>query len=649
MEFNERYIFDTTSDLLAEGPHARVYKAFDKLLQRDICLKVFSKDFAAGSPVIQQLNRAGIFFHPNICAFYDLIEVSATNIFGEKEIQPVGIFEYNNCGNITTFLKNSREPELIKKLIKDVLKGLSYLHSLENPHLDLKPNNILIKKVVATPVAKITDFLNSVNIKTERAYSETTSAALAYKAPEHFTSHQALLDYRADIWSLGTIVFEIITGNSLFHKVTDTTETTIKNILMADYKHKIAGLPEPFKTFVAKCLVRDVNSRNVSLEELSTILDESEKSIKPNIIQAVTSISAVENTIIAPTILLREGEPEKVIPTPIETQPQESKKEEQKKTIVIPLITAASIKEPISEKVTATASATLGVGNIATLLLLSTALLLCIGVGTYTYLNSNEKETAPERISEKITIPNTVAVPKEIPSNKKEADEQKQKEIPEIVNSQPIEIVKPPIQYQVAAPSIVTNTEVEPIVPKLPDYGTLYADKNYNFNLSLPSLGKEYTLWANHATVKEIGLNNFTLVPNTIDPITVMVLDKKDRTKITEKTYLVRAKPLLVATLGDDINGGYASAQMIISKLSMQVKADGKPMKVKSFRLTCASGTCSVTESQDGFFNSSIIQFLRKTKAGEKIHFDNIRAIDQEGEEYQVKDFSVTLTDSFIH
>ena len=160
-EFKERYLFDPQRDLIAEGAYSRVFHATDALLQRDICIKLFRKELVAGSPLIRELSRAGVFFHPNVCAFYDLVEIEETNVIGEVEIQPIGIVEYMNGGTITDyFAKHHPDDAHIQKLIKDILRGLSYLHSIGKPHLDIKPANLLIKLTAAEPVAKVTDFLN---------------------------------------------------------------------------------------------------------------------------------------------------------------------------------------------------------------------------------------------------------------------------------------------------------------------------------------------------------------------------------------------------------------------------------------------------------------------------------------------------------
>jgi serine/threonine protein kinase len=230
-EFKERYVFDPQHDLIAEGTYSRVFRAVDSLLQRDICIKYFRKELMASSPLIKELNRAGIFFHPNICAFYDLIEIEETNVLGEVDKQPIGIVEYVNGGMLTDYVrKEGQDPEMTKKLIKDVIKGLSYLHSLGRPHLDLKPGNLLVKLTENDPIAKISDFLNSENVNALSVPSTVMPQQLCYKAPEYFEGAYGELSVKADIWALGLVVYEMISGEKLFYKDGDTVEKVIRNI-----------------------------------------------------------------------------------------------------------------------------------------------------------------------------------------------------------------------------------------------------------------------------------------------------------------------------------------------------------------------------------------------------------------------------------
>ena len=273
-EFKDRYLFDPQHDLLAEGTYTRVFKATDTLLQRDICIKYFRKEMIAGSSLIKELNRANVFFHPNICAFYDLIEIEETNLLGEVEQQPIGIIEYMNGDTIVAYLQKHKEDSgIAKKLFKDVIKGLSYLHSIGKPHLDLKPGNILVRLSANEPVAKITDFLNTENLHTTAVPASIKPLTLSYKAPEYFQNTIAQQTVKADIWSFGLIMYQVFANENLFYKEGDTVEKVIRTICHGDYWAGVHTLPEPFLSIVKRCLIRDVNERNISLEELSLMLD----------------------------------------------------------------------------------------------------------------------------------------------------------------------------------------------------------------------------------------------------------------------------------------------------------------------------------------------------------------------------------------
>jgi hypothetical protein len=83
---------------------------------------------------------------------------------------------------------------------------------------------------------------------------------------------------------------------------------------------------------------------------------------------------------------------------------------------------------------------------------------------------------------------------------------------------------------------------------------------------------------------------------------------------------------------------------MLLAKLTIQAKSEnGTYNKVKSFRMTCKSGSCNINDvSNDGTFNESMIRFLHNVKAGEKLYFENIIAEGDNGQPIKLDDFQIT-------
>ena len=613
-EFKDRYLFDPQHDLLAEGTYTRVFKATDTLLQRDICIKYFRKEMIAGSSLIKELNRANVFFHPNICAFYDLIEIEETNLLGEVEQQPIGIIEYMNGDTIVAYLQKHKEDSgIAKKLFKDVIKGLSYLHSIGKPHLDLKPGNILVRLSANEPVAKITDFLNTENLHTTAVPASIKPLTLSYKAPEYFQNTIAQQTVKADIWSFGLIMYQVFANENLFYKEGDTVEKVIRTICHGDYWAGVHTLPEPFLSIVKRCLIRDVNERNISLEELSLMLDGlGVETIKTPLIEEPTKMEENEVPIsVSPSAI--------ATPPPLTIEPTPSPKPE-KLGLSIPIILAA--------------------------------LVILIGISAFIWtMIEHRQPTHATSIIGNFKNDTLAPLASTSPVEKRTIDT-----ITQVVHDT-VKVVQ--VLQTVVKPSFVPPAKSERIpegnqintqqanahvLPTLPIFESLSIDRPYYFDLKTPLLSDiEFELFSENAAITALGKNTFYVKPLKSGALNIMVLDKLTHGKIAEKVYLVKAKSIPKATLGDDIIGGFVSPKLLLAKLTLQARSENGNYKVKSFRMTCKSGSCDINDvSNDGNFNESMIRFLHNVKAGEKLYFENIVAEDESGQPMKLDDIQVT-------
>ena len=632
-EFKERYLFDPQRDLIAEGTYSRVFHATDSLLQRDICIKLFRKELVAGSPLIRELSRAGVFFHPNVCAFYDLVEIEETNVIGEVEIQPIGIVEYMNGGMITDYVaKHEPDAAHLQKLIKDIIKGLSYLHSIGRPHLDLKPGNLLIKLTATEPIAKITDFLNSENLHTRSVPVAIDPQQLCYRAPECFENSYGEQGLRADIWSLGVMVYELVSGRKLFWSESDTVEKVIRNVCYTDYWSSVHELPEPYITFVKKCLVRNVEDRNVSLEELTLILDgyktEEPKPMAPPVVVA------------APVLETVTVKPVKVpeVPIAVATIKKETPAPEE---VIIP---------PLTED-EASAHGNKRSGGLSVLIILGSLMILA-GISAFIWKIVDDRHyPAQARSTSSLIKTDTVRIATRIDSSGIRAEAS-----PRVVHDtvKMIQIQQRPVAATFTAPVKTPNLEEGvqvnnmdikvKVMPALPYFDYLWVDKPYYFDLKTPLMSdEEYQLYSETAAITALGKNTFYVKPTQPGAMDVMVLDKETHAKIVEKVYAVREKSRPIATIGDDITGGFVSPKMLLAKLTMQARTDNGNLKIRSFHMTCNSGACDIQDvSDNGKFNESMIKFLRNVRPGEKLYFDNIIAEDESGKPIKLDPFQIT-------
>ncbi len=273
MTFQERYKYNPNTDLLGKGGFARVYKATDTVLDREVALKIFSTDTSQKYDLVSEIKKVIKLEHPNLCRYYDVAFVEFINAFGEEEKHQIGVLEYLDGGDLKSYCL--KHPGQQIKLLTDVLHGLSFLHKRGIIHRDLKPANILIKNSEDGPLAKITDFGISKEVGSNHTSSSLLMGTIEYMAPEQFSPAKYGIDGKIgtnlDLWSFGLMVYELVTGKSLFGSrgSESSAEQVMSNILNNEViEDKITNLPEPYLSVVKRCLIKDAKQRVQSGEEL---------------------------------------------------------------------------------------------------------------------------------------------------------------------------------------------------------------------------------------------------------------------------------------------------------------------------------------------------------------------------------------------
>ncbi|MEO5682167.1 MAG: protein kinase [Chitinophagaceae bacterium] len=275
-----RYEYLPAAHLIGKGGFSRVYKAYDKKLSRWVALKIYKTgEFSDRYSPIAEITRVVNLDHPNICRYLDIEEIENENPFGENEKIQVCVMELLDSGNFAEYYKTNKNPEVLKKLLQDILNGLSYLHKNGIIHRDIKPGNILIKQTIEGPVAKITDF--GISKKSDSTNSNSSSAlivSIPYMAPEQLNAKRYGINegisFNLDLWSLGVTIYEVITGKVLFkNSEQDNSEQIMANIMAPELPEKLNDLPEPFRNIVSHCVIKNARERASKAEELMVILN----------------------------------------------------------------------------------------------------------------------------------------------------------------------------------------------------------------------------------------------------------------------------------------------------------------------------------------------------------------------------------------
>jgi len=200
---------------LGKGAMGLVYLARDPLIGRQLALKTFQMGLSAGDEELGQFRArflreaqsAGILSHPNIVTIHDVVVSEDGSI--------VIAMEYVKGTDLKILMQRQRQGRLDQRFVIDVVAqiadGLDYAHSKGVIHRDIKPANVII---TAEKQAKITDFgiarVDTSNLTTEGQLLGTPN----YMSPEQIQGKE--VDHRTDLFSLGVMLYEMLTRKKPF-------------------------------------------------------------------------------------------------------------------------------------------------------------------------------------------------------------------------------------------------------------------------------------------------------------------------------------------------------------------------------------------------------------------------------------------------
>jgi eukaryotic-like serine/threonine-protein kinase len=195
--------------VLGGGAFGLVYEAFDTQLERPVALKVPSvKLFRTGRSVdvfLQEARVAAQLKHPGLVAVYD-IQQTRDHLFIVQELIP-GL-------NLAEWVARQRpSSEQFVRILIEIAEALSFLHQRRYVHRDVKPANVIIDQ---DGHAHVTDFGLTLHEATQRSHAGIVSGTPAYMSPEQVRGESHRLDGRSDLWSLGVILYEWLTGSRPF-------------------------------------------------------------------------------------------------------------------------------------------------------------------------------------------------------------------------------------------------------------------------------------------------------------------------------------------------------------------------------------------------------------------------------------------------
>ncbi len=250
-------------DCLGAGAFGVVYLAHDTLLDRRVALKVPKKarfptpehlaQFVAEARLAAQLN------HPNIIAVYD--------VFEERDVVFM-VMEYVEGQSLRSLMRGvPMNPIDAARLMEQIADAVAYANQRGLVHRDLKPSNVLIDK---EGVPHVTDFGLAVHEETQRLADRQSAGTPGYMAPEQVRGQNNLLDGRTDLWSLGVILYEMLTGRRPFVGVDQ--EEIFYRILHQEPKPLRQIRPETppeLEAICLRCLAKPIGQRYSTVADLA--------------------------------------------------------------------------------------------------------------------------------------------------------------------------------------------------------------------------------------------------------------------------------------------------------------------------------------------------------------------------------------------
>ena len=251
---------------IGRGGMGVVYEADDLKLRRTVALKFLpgelTNDAEARERFVHEAQAASVLDNPHICTIYEIGESGAGQMFIAMAL----------CHGESLRAKIKRGPLAPPEALfiaAQVADGLAAAHENGIVHRDVKPGNILVSK---DGTARVADFgLAKIAGEARLTRPGTSVGTVAYMSPEQIRGEE--VDARTDVWSLGVVLYEMLSGGLPFHG--ENEHSFAYAIVHGDPKplaNLPPGTPEGCVPIIAKAMAKDPSARFSSAREMSEAL-----------------------------------------------------------------------------------------------------------------------------------------------------------------------------------------------------------------------------------------------------------------------------------------------------------------------------------------------------------------------------------------
>ena len=256
-----------------------VYRAIQSSLGRQVAIKVLPADKVADPErkqrFVQEAKSASSLNHPNIITIYDIGQVEGVDFISMELVSGKALDRLIPRHGM-------RLNDALKYAVQ-IADALARAHAAGIVHRDLKPGNIMVNehglvKVLDFGLAKLTEAAPAGDSESTRTLRPTTEegkivGTVSYMSPEQAEGKK--VDARSDIFSFGSVLYEMVTGGQAFHG--DTKASTLAAILKDNPRpasQLVKGLPTEVERLISRCLRKEVNQRFQHMDDLKILLAE---------------------------------------------------------------------------------------------------------------------------------------------------------------------------------------------------------------------------------------------------------------------------------------------------------------------------------------------------------------------------------------
>ncbi|MEP7075020.1 MAG: protein kinase [Acidobacteriota bacterium] len=254
---------------IGEGGMGEVYAAHDEELDRSVAIKLLPTEFVSDgerrSRFRQEARTASSLNHPNIITIYEIGENEHGSFLATELIDGRTLREVIRSESITL-------PRILR-IIEQTANALVAAHEAKIVHRDIKPENIMVRKdaivkVLDFGLAKATGVFDNDSLENANTIPGTVMGSARYMSPEQARGH--VVDERTDIWSLGVVLYEMLTGGVPFKG--ETTADTLAAVIYHEpdaIQDVLPNTPSELIRILRKALQKDREERYQSVKDFA--------------------------------------------------------------------------------------------------------------------------------------------------------------------------------------------------------------------------------------------------------------------------------------------------------------------------------------------------------------------------------------------